>query len=615
MPKIQGSEAIALTAACRLEAAQADKKPRVNILAYGGGVMSVGGWGPIVIDLAGLDCAGQVRLLADHDASIGGLVGHGEAEKKDGKLYIAGVLVDATEAGKQLLALARDGVEFEASVGVSPTRRENVGAGASVKVNGKTIKADGAGFTLIRTGKLREVSILPFGADQDTSVSIAAKKRGREMPEPEAEDVLTGVREQEAAETRRIAAIRDVCKGKHADIEAKAIEESWTADKAELAVIRAERPKWPGFMQAPAFATRDVLASAVMMRAGMSGVAEKAYGEQVAHGANNLRCNSFYDICAHALRMEGRDCYGTPNEVIRAAFSTVSLPTALGDAANKVVQASYNEAAATWRAFAAVKPANDFKEHKAIRPAWLGGMEVVGGGGELKHGSIGEDAVTPFSVDSYGKIMRVTRKAVIDDDLSILNDTGVALGKQASRAVSDLVWRIILANGGSFFSEANANDIGAKALSLGNLAEAVQAMRTQRDSEHNDIDIVPRVLAVSPELEVTARQLIESIQIQYASDDSGPTGNALKGIATPIVESRISNTAKFAGASATAWYLFAGPTDAPVIVAFLKGQQNPTVEYFGLDSNIDTLGMAWRVYLDFGAALNDPKAAVKSAGA
>ena len=36
----------------RIEAA-ADKTPAVNILAYAGGLMSVPGWGPLVIDLAG----------------------------------------------------------------------------------------------------------------------------------------------------------------------------------------------------------------------------------------------------------------------------------------------------------------------------------------------------------------------------------------------------------------------------------------------------------------------------------------------------------------------------------------------------------------------------------
>ena len=53
---------------------------------------------------------------------------------------------------------------------------------------------------------------------------------------------------------------------------------------------------------------------------------------------------------------------------------------------------------------------------------------------------------------------------------------------------------------------------------------------------------------------------------------------------------------------------------APMVVAFLNGQQTPTVEYFGLDANVERLAAAWRVYHDFGTALCDPRAAVRSKG-
>jgi hypothetical protein len=49
-------------------------------------------------------------------------------------------------------------------------------------------------------------------------------------------------------------------------------------------------------------------------------------------------------------------------------------------------------------------------------------------------------------------------------------------------------------------------------------------------------------------------------------------------------------------------------------VAFLNGQENPTTEFFGLDTEPNRLAASWRVYFDFGAALGDPKAAVRSEG-
>ena len=51
-----------------------------------------------------------------------------------------------------------------------------------------------------------------------------------------------------------------------------------------------------------------------------------------------------------------------------------------------------------------------------------------------------------------------------------------------------------------------------------------------------------------------------------------------------------------------------------MVVAFLQGQQAPTVEFFGLDHEVNRLAVSWRCYHDFGTALVDPRAAVRSAG-
>ena len=51
------------------------------------------------------------------------------------------------------------------------------------------------------------------------------------------------MRVEAAAESRRIAGIRKVCAGKHAEIEADAIEQGWSVTKTELAVLRSERPQ------------------------------------------------------------------------------------------------------------------------------------------------------------------------------------------------------------------------------------------------------------------------------------------------------------------------------------------------------------------------------------
>jgi hypothetical protein len=128
------------------------------------------------------------------------------------------------------------------------------------------------------------------------------------------------------------------------------------------------------------------------------------------------------------------------------------------------------------------------------------------------------------------------------------------------------------------------------------------------------LDLRPATLLVSPQLQTTAKALLESEFIQQIVERT-PTGNSLRRAVNVEVEPRLSNTIMFGNmASDKQWFLFAKPAAVPMIVAFLEGKQTPTVEYFGLDHQANKLAVTWRVYHDFGTALVDPRAAVRSKG-
>jgi hypothetical protein len=77
--------------------------------------------------------------------------------------------------------------------------------------------------------------------------------------------------------------------------------------------------------------------------------------------------------------------------------------------------------------------------------------------------------------------------------------------------------------------------------------------------------------------------------------------------------SRYLANAKYTGNSSKAWYLLSDPNDLPAIeVAFLNGQEAPTIETAEADFN--SLGIQMRGYHDFGVALQDPRAGIKSKG-
>lgn len=93
--------------------AAGEKAASVHIVAYTGGVMTVPGWGPVALNLAGIDIsAPQVSILADHDATLRGIVGHGQAAVAGGKLLVQGTIAHTTEAARHIVELARGGFRF-----------------------------------------------------------------------------------------------------------------------------------------------------------------------------------------------------------------------------------------------------------------------------------------------------------------------------------------------------------------------------------------------------------------------------------------------------------------------------------------------------------------------
>jgi hypothetical protein len=604
-----------LLSAAEVEIQATGKPPAVTIVAYTGGLMVVPGWGPVAIELGGIDAsAEQVSILADHNSSLAGIVGHGKAVVANGKLLVQGTITPSTDAARQVVELAKGGFRFQASVGVAPLEYDRVRAGELVEVNGRAVKAPVSGFTLVRAGVLREVSIVAIGADAGTSVSIAAKGKEQSMSQTET-PTAEQIRADALAESQRINGIRKACGARYGDIEAKAIAEGWDAQRAELEVLRASRTFSirANHRDEPA-ATRTVLEAAILAHMGCDHLAEKHLGANAAQRARDLRATNLVDLCRAALVIDGRDAPHGREGLIKAALSTYSLPVALGDAANKVLFESYTESPATWQAFAAVKSANDFKPHTGIRISDTGELTQLAPGGEIKHGSL-KEAMYGYSVDTFAKMLSIDRRDLINDDLSLFDDAARSRGRAAMRSLSDLVYKVLLANAGNFFSAGHGNyDTGAgTALASSSLAAGIAKMLAQRDDENRDLDIRARTLLVPPELQQTAKELLLSDFIQRANNDL-PTGNALKNSVSLEVEPRLSNDERFDGTSGKAWYLFAGQADAAIIVAFLQGKQSPTVEFFGFDADPNTLAASWRVYHDFGAALADHRAAYKAKG-
>lgn len=623
------NDLIQLTAPIDVKAGPEGKPARVSILAYTGGPMFVEGWsGPVALDLAGVKMPHSIPLLADHNSTIAGLAGVGFPRVEGGRLMVDGTLA-SNENGQRIVGLHRDGIPMQASLGAQAVGETiaRLREGEVTKINGRSFKAGPQGLTVIKTSTLKEVSILPLGADGSTTVNVTAKAKGINMDVTEVSSVETEGQQPDlvALERTRVNAIHALARRYAGEAPAvgtkinaladQAVDENWDVRAAELAMIRGMRPAWSGFWHGTAGGGAGAITSRTYEAAILARVNEplavKSYGAQEVESARRLRASNLYDVVCGLLNLSGRDTSGmSRNEVVQAGFSTLSIPTALSNVMGKALLDSYTESTASWRGFASIKPASNFKEQTSIRPSFVGELEPLAPTGEIKHGSLAESTFN-WNLGTYAKMFSVDRQAVINDDLGFIDETPKLLGKAAARAINDLVWSVVMANAGSFFAAGHHNLVTGHSMDGTGLAAAILAMKQQRDDQSNDIMIQPNVLAVPPELEFAARQWVQSALMGTALETPLPSGNPYHSLVSIVSESRLSNTAKFTHASASTWYLFGLPSDASVIVGFLDGKDSPTIETFGFDHQANVLALTFRCYHDFACALGDWRAAVK----
>lgn len=611
---------LTLDAKLTIEAARTrGKLPKLSIDAYNGGVMRPSGfWGDVIVDLSGIrKPPGPTPILKDHDHSQ--IVGHADVKITD-RIRAEGVVSGTGPAAEEVVGAAKNGFPWKASIGIAVEKTLYLDDDEQAEVNGTIV--DGP-IAVVRQAMLGEISLLPWPADETTTVDVAARKQATEggagMPiETKPEKTAEQIRTEAAAETKRIADIRELCAGDHADIEAQAIRDGWDVAKTELAVLRAERQSAPAIQsrRGPNVSDTDVMAAGMLCAAGMGETAEKQISAAAAEQGHEMRHWHLLDFARAAVQAAGRfQTNWSKDELLQAAFSTTSFPTALGSAANKSVAMAYQNTPSAWRDVCDIARATDFKDHTRVRLSSFDNLSQVGPAGEIKHVTEASELTYTFSVDTFARMISITRQALINDDAGLLEGIGPALGRSAARSVNDLFASTLLANAGSFFAAGNNNYFSGASTNLqsSSLATAFKMLREMVDANSHPIDVTPRTLLVPAALEVTARELVTSGEIQRisTSDSKLPTGNIWKNYLALAVEPRLGMSA-YTGYSTTAWYLFSDRSNAAMIAAFLEGRRAPTIEFE--EVAFDKLGIQGRCYLDYGFRLSDSNAAIKSKG-
>jgi hypothetical protein len=643
-----------------LQAAEAaeEGKPalrKFSMVAYTGGAMRLGGWPyPVVVDLAGMRVTRKSRpILKDHDRAS--IVGHtDDIMVGDSRLEVAGVISGVGNTAQEVIATSENGFPWQASLGANADKVVFIPEGKTANANNREFKGP---IYIARKSTLGEVSFVALGADDDTEARIAAGQSGddEELDNEESDNdstdsddseldpvnasldmgskpkrpvtsgVVSKMRIEAAAESKRIAGIRKVCAGKHPEIEARAIEEGWSVTKTELAVLRIERPKAPDQQASQPMYRREVLEAACCLSVGLDETKLlKAYGERTLNSADPLRHIGLRELVAECARLEGFDVprvFGDGTATIRAGFSTMSLPGILENVMNKTLLSAYESTPIAAFDLCSIGTVSDFKEISRYRLLGTGGFEKVAPDGELKHGKLSDQKYSN-KADTYGQILALTRHDIINDDLNAFMDIPRQMGRSGAESIDDLFFTLLLKNTG-FFSSANANLLTGPDTKFGpeSLTVAKTTFRKQKAGPSNKakdqkpINIRPEFLVVPVEIETDAELLMGSAQLMIDAQGTptkipvdNPHRNKYRVISTPHL-----SDSYYQGASGSAWYLFANPNVLPAFeIVFLNGRRTPVIERVEMPAN--TLGMGFRSYIDFGVNSQDPRAAVKVTG-
>lgn len=526
-----------------------------------------------ILDPSGLEMpsAADVPLLTDHRKSARETVGRAFSFLVDGSSVSASLRLGMADDITPLAQRVQDGT------------LRHVSAGYQVFAWREGTDAEGNRTKTATRWRILEVSLTPIPADPNATI-----QRSLSMPFDSEE-----IREE------FVENIRSAC----------GLTEEWAEnldlDADEEAIRTAAREEMLK-RQAPRIRiTRDHGNPAEIQTRAADALAFRMTGGDLPDASREFVGMSLVDHARESLARSGVSIRGlSADDVLqRSTHGTSDFPLLVSNAMGKVAAQAYQAAESPLKALARQRTLSNFKESTAIRLGEMGRLEEMTEQGEFKHTSRAE-AGESMALSTFGRAINVSRKLIIDDDLSLLGDMTSAMGQAAAQTEAEELVALLtgnpdLSDGTPVFDASRSNTV-AVALSEVALSNARQHLRTVKGLDGKTIIAVkPKYLVVGPALETSAEKLLAAIYAATADDV-----NAFAGKLTLVVEPRIADSS---------WFVMANPASIPSIqYGYLASAQGVQIQR---QEAWDSLGLKYRAFLDFGCGWLDWRGAYHSAGA
>lgn len=312
------------------------------------------------------------------------------------------------------------------------------------------------------------------------------------------------------------------------------------------------------------------------------------------------------DLARDCLRRAGVTATGMATETIitRALHTTSDFPLILGDTVGRELRQGYQAAQSGVRALARQTTARDFRDKRSLMLGEGPMLEKVNEHGEFRHGTIEESGET-VKVETFGKILGLSRQAMVNDDLGAFTQIAPKMGTAAAtfeaKQLSGLIEKNRAMSDGLAVFHADHGNLAATGdtITVATTSAARIAMWRQTGLSGQLIAVTPRYILVPPELQTIAEQMVAEIRATKV-EDVVPFADI-----DVVVDPYLSDT--------TAWYVVANPAQIDGLeYAYLEGAPGPQIE---TRAGWEVDGVQIKVRLDFGCGWIDHRGWYKNAGA
>lgn len=350
---------------------------------------------------------------------------------------------------------------------------------------------------------------------------------------------------------------------------------------------------------------------------------------QITDNGKRFRGFSLLEIGREYLTARGVDTRGMDRLRLATELLTFRSPglhttsdfaSLMANVANKRLRAAYDENPGTYALWARRAPnAPDFKNIQVTALSGAPDLQQTNEAGEFRYGTM-RDGATTYNVVTYGRIVALSRQAIVNDDLRGFDRLVAAFGNAARRLENRTVYSILTANaaigldGVALFSavsgartQSNIQTGAGSALQLTSLNTGRAQMRVMRGLNGEELNVVPAFLIVPAALEHTAYQFTSSSFVPALPGSINEYREGGRTALTPVVEPILD------AASATQWYLAANNSQIDTVeYCYLDGAEGPVIES---DVGFEVDGVSYKCRLDFGAAAIDFRGLHRAAGA